>query len=101
MCYPPEIFFPCAQELLIGVHGAGNLGLSSGLYACDGMLGNVLIFQESAVKTDYSVTLLRTKWLLPRRLDVFVAAKRQYRLQLHLDDLLAEAAWHDAPPAME
>lgn len=34
-------------------------------------------------------------------LDVFAAAKRQYRLQLRPDEVLAEATWPDAPPRIE
>ncbi len=34
-------------------------------------------------------------------LDVFAAAKRQYRLQLRPDEVLAEAEWQAAPPAAE
>ena len=32
---------------------------------------------------------------------VFAAAKRQYRLQLRPDEVLAEADWGGAPPAQE
>src|SRR5438045_862429 len=31
-------------------------------------------------------------------MDVFAAAKRQYRLQLRPDEVFAEAVWPDAPP---
>ncbi len=34
-------------------------------------------------------------------LDVFARAKRQYRLQLRPDEVLAEAHWKTAPPALE
>lgn len=34
-------------------------------------------------------------------LDVFAAAKRQYRLQLRPDEVLAEAIWPDGPPRIE
>ncbi len=34
-------------------------------------------------------------------LDVFAAAKRQYRLQLRPDEVLAEAHWPGTPPAIE
>lgn len=34
-------------------------------------------------------------------MDVFAAAKRQYRLQLRPDEVMAEAAWDGAPPARE
>lgn len=34
-------------------------------------------------------------------MDVFAAAKRQYRLQLRPDEVLAEAAWPSAPPGLE
>jgi len=34
-------------------------------------------------------------------LDVFAQAKRQYRLQLRPDEVLAEAAWTGAPPRIE
>ena len=34
-------------------------------------------------------------------MDVFAAAKRQYRLQLRPDEVLAEASWPDAPPRQE
>lgn len=34
-------------------------------------------------------------------LDVFAAAKRQYRLQLRPDEVLAEARWPDAIPRIE
>lgn len=34
-------------------------------------------------------------------MDVFAAAKRQYRLQLRPDEVLAEAAWRGAPPRLE
>jgi uncharacterized protein (TIGR02677 family) len=34
-------------------------------------------------------------------MDVFAAAKRQYRLQLRPDEVLAEARWFDAPPRIE
>jgi uncharacterized protein (TIGR02677 family) len=34
-------------------------------------------------------------------LDVFARAKRQYRLQLRPDEVLAEARWRVAPPALE
>jgi uncharacterized protein (TIGR02677 family) len=34
-------------------------------------------------------------------MDVFAAAKRQYRLQLRPDEVLAEARWPDAPPRIE
>jgi uncharacterized protein (TIGR02677 family) len=34
-------------------------------------------------------------------MDVFAAAKRQYRLQLRPDEVLVEAAWQDAPPRIE
>jgi uncharacterized protein (TIGR02677 family) len=34
-------------------------------------------------------------------LDVFAAAKRQYRLQLRPDEVLAEGAWPDGPPRVE
>ncbi|MCO5121356.1 MAG: TIGR02677 family protein [Burkholderiaceae bacterium] len=34
-------------------------------------------------------------------MDVFAAAKRQYRLQLRPDEVLAEAAWQGTPPARE
>ena len=34
-------------------------------------------------------------------MDVFAAAKRQYRLQLRPDEVLAEAHWPDAPPRIE
>src|SRR6201999_420742 len=33
--------------------------------------------------------------------DVFAAAKRQYRLQLRPDEVLAEAAWSDTAPRLE
>lgn len=34
-------------------------------------------------------------------MEVFAAAKRQYRLQLRPDEVLAEAAWPDTPPRLE
>ena len=34
-------------------------------------------------------------------MDVFAAAKRQYRLQLRPDEVLAEAGWLDGPPRIE
>ncbi|MDN3277965.1 TIGR02677 family protein [Frankia sp. RB7] len=34
-------------------------------------------------------------------MDVFAAAKRQYRLQLRPDEVLAEARWPDTPPRIE
>lgn len=34
-------------------------------------------------------------------MDVFAAAKRQYRLQLRPDEVLAEASWPDGPPRIE
>ena len=34
-------------------------------------------------------------------MDVFAAAKRQYRLQLRPDEVLNEARWLDAPPRIE
>jgi uncharacterized protein (TIGR02677 family) len=34
-------------------------------------------------------------------MDVFAAAKRQYRLQLRPDEVLAEARWPEAPPRIE
>jgi uncharacterized protein (TIGR02677 family) len=34
-------------------------------------------------------------------MDVFATAKRQYRLQLRPDEVLAEAKWLDAPPSIE
>src|SRR5712671_6875993 len=34
-------------------------------------------------------------------MDVFAAAKRQYRLQLRPDEVLAEARWLDTPPRIE
>src|SRR5262245_6908776 len=34
-------------------------------------------------------------------LEVFARAKRQYRLQLRPDEVLAEARWRVAPPALE
>ncbi|GLS37902.1 TIGR02677 family protein [Mesorhizobium tianshanense] len=34
-------------------------------------------------------------------MDVFAAAKRQYRLQLRSDEVLAEARWPDGPPRIE
>ncbi|WP_428390628.1 DUF2397 family protein [Lichenicoccus sp.] len=34
-------------------------------------------------------------------MDVFAAAKRQYRLQLRPDEVLAKAGWPDAPPRIE
>jgi uncharacterized protein (TIGR02677 family) len=34
-------------------------------------------------------------------LDVFAAAKRQYRLQLRPDEVLAEAQWPDTPPRID
>lgn len=34
-------------------------------------------------------------------MDVFSAAKRQYRLQLRPDEVLAEARWPDGPPRLE
>ena len=34
-------------------------------------------------------------------LDVFAAAKRQFRLHLRPDDVLAEARWPDSPPSLE
>ncbi|MDO8719960.1 MAG: TIGR02677 family protein [Polaromonas sp.] len=34
-------------------------------------------------------------------MDVFAAAKRQYRLQLRPDEVLAEAIWPDKPPRIE
>ena len=34
-------------------------------------------------------------------MDVFAAAKRQYRLQLRPDEVLAEALWPDAAPRIE
>ena len=36
-----------------------------------------------------------------RIMDVFAAAKRQYRLQLRPDEVLAEVQWPDAPPRIE
>jgi len=42
------------------------------------------------------------KTVLYRRImDVFAAAKRQYRLQLRADEVLAEAQWLDTPPRIE
>ena len=34
-------------------------------------------------------------------MDVFAAAKRQYRLQLRPDEVLAEANWPGSPPRLE
>jgi hypothetical protein len=34
-------------------------------------------------------------------MDVFAAAKRQYRLQLRPDEVLGEAAWPGPPPRLE
>ena len=34
-------------------------------------------------------------------MDVFAAAKRQYRLQLRPDEVLAEANWLSSPPRMK
>jgi len=34
-------------------------------------------------------------------MDVFAAAKRQYRLQLRPDEVLAEASWADSLPTIE
>lgn len=34
-------------------------------------------------------------------MDVFAAAKRQYRLQLRPDEVLAEATWPESPPRIE
>lgn len=34
-------------------------------------------------------------------LDVFARAKRQYRLQLRPDEVLAEACWNDTPPGLD
>jgi hypothetical protein len=34
-------------------------------------------------------------------MDVFAAAKRQYRLQLRPDEVLAEARWPNTPPRIE
>ena len=34
-------------------------------------------------------------------MEVFAAAKRQYRLQLRPDEVLAEARWPDTPPRIE
>jgi hypothetical protein len=34
-------------------------------------------------------------------MDVFAAAKRQYRLQLRPDEVLSAARWLDAPPRIE
>ncbi len=34
-------------------------------------------------------------------MDVFAAAKRQYRLQLRPDEVLAEARWPGPPPSIE
>jgi uncharacterized protein (TIGR02677 family) len=34
-------------------------------------------------------------------MDIFAAAKRQYRLQLRPDEVLAEAEWPDVPPRIE
>jgi uncharacterized protein (TIGR02677 family) len=34
-------------------------------------------------------------------LDVFATAKRQFRLHLRADDVLAEARWSDAPPTLD
>jgi hypothetical protein len=34
-------------------------------------------------------------------MDVFAAAKRQYRLQLRPDEVLAEANWSDTAPRLE
>jgi len=34
-------------------------------------------------------------------MDVFAAAKRQYRLQLRLDEVLAEANWSGSPRALK
>ncbi|PZX25400.1 uncharacterized protein (TIGR02677 family) [Cupriavidus phytorum] len=39
--------------------------------------------------------------LYRRIMDVFAAAKRQYRLQLRPDEVLAEAAWPDGAPRIE
>jgi len=39
--------------------------------------------------------------LYRRIMDVFAAAKRQYRLQLRPDEVLAEVQWPDAPPRIE
>jgi uncharacterized protein (TIGR02677 family) len=36
-----------------------------------------------------------------RIMDVFAAAKRQYRLQLRSDEVLAEVQWPEAPPRIE
>lgn len=36
-----------------------------------------------------------------RIMDVFAAAKRQYRLQLRADEVLVEAQWPDTPPRIE
>ena len=34
-------------------------------------------------------------------MNVFAAAKRQYRLQLRPDEVLAEATWEGTPPTRE
>ena len=34
-------------------------------------------------------------------MDVFASAKRQFRLQLRPDEVLAEGAWGEAPPRLE
>ena len=39
--------------------------------------------------------------LYRRIMDVFAAAKRQYRLQLRPDEVLAEVQWPDSPPRIE
>jgi uncharacterized protein (TIGR02677 family) len=39
--------------------------------------------------------------LYRRIMDVFAAAKRQYRLQLRPDEVLAEGQWPDGPPRIE
>lgn len=39
--------------------------------------------------------------LYRRIMDVFAAAKRQYRLQLRPDEVLAEAQWHGAAPRLD
>lgn len=56
----------------------------------------------TAASTDLFRHVTADKAALYRAImDVFAAAKRQYRLQLRPDEVLADAAWSGAPPTQE
>lgn len=56
----------------------------------------------TAASTDLFRHVTADKATLYRAImDVFAAAKRQYRLQLRADEVLADAAWSGTPPTQE